>query len=243
MSPTQSSIDPGAARISPIYSDECREVVARWQGIETRPLGERRSYGDAIPIFRNRLMEVALTKAPPILPWLWSVPIMVFGAWWGTRHGLGPAALAGLFAIGLVLWTLIEYVLHRFLFHFTPSWEPARMFFFLMHGYHHEFPDDRMRLVAPPLMFTVLATFFAVTYRLAFGAQLWAPLFAGTTAGYLIYDCIHYYAHHARPGSPVGRFLRNYHLRHHFESADTRYGISSPLWDFIFGTFRGLGKP
>jgi sterol desaturase/sphingolipid hydroxylase (fatty acid hydroxylase superfamily) len=139
---------------------------------------------------------------------------------------------------GVLLWTLLEYLLHRWLFHLPPVGPGGKMRAFLMHGYHHEFPNDKMRLVAPPLMGWTLALSVGIVYALLFGKH-WAPLFGGTALGYLGYDWIHYYTHHFHPRNRVGKWLRRYHLMHHFQDSTVRYGISSPLWDLVFRTFRG----
>ena len=107
----------------------------------------------------------------------------------------------------------------------------------MAHGYHHEFPRDPYRLVAPPFMSWPLALVIGTGYALGFGA-LWTPLFAGTVAGYLAYDWIHYYAHHARPKTRIGRFMQRYHLQHHYRDHDAHFGISCPLWDLVFGTYK-----
>ena len=114
---------------------------------------------------------------------------------------------------------------------------------FMVHGYHHEFPNDKLRLVAPPLMSWPIAAVVLVLYHYLFGALMWA-VFAGTAAGYVAYDWIHYYTHHFKPGNPVGKWLKSYHLLHHFDELDGhgRYGVSSPLWDFVFGTYVPLRK-
>ncbi len=232
---------PVAARS--LYSPELLEAIGRWRGIAVRPDRTNRLHRDGIRIFRLRWMEVLLTKAPPVVPWVFSLPIIAFGIYHGlVIVGTGPAGTLGLFGAGILLWTLIEYLLHRFLFHLRPRGPRSKAFLFLAHGYHHEFPDDKLRLVAPPLMFWSLAAAVSLLYGVVFGSRYWAQLFAGTTAGYLAYDCIHYYTHHAVPRNPVGRWLRRYHLLHHFEDNDERYGISSPLWDLVFRTFRAPGR-
>ena len=226
-----------------LYTDELLEVVERWDGIYAEPDTESRRKKEGIQIFRSRILELTLTKAPPILPWIWSTPIMAWGMYHGAVvAGLSIPVLISLFVAGILLWSLTEYLLHRWFFHFKPKNRHVKMLFFLTHGYHHEFPHDRMRLVAPPLMFTTLGIVFSISYRLIFGPVVWAPVFAGVIAGFLAYETIHFYSHHHIPKNPIGRFLRAYHLRHHFEDSEVRYGISSPLWDLIFGTFRGLGK-
>jgi len=230
------------SRTRSLYSEECLDAVNRWDGIDGPPDALNRKNKEGIPIFRSRVLEVGLTKAPPILPWIFSVPLVTGGVWWGHSRGLGFGVLALLLLAGILLWTLIEYILHRYMFHFIPKNPALKMFFFLTHGYHHEFPDDKLRLVAPPLMYWSLFVFFSTLYFLLFGRTLFAPLLAGTILGYLGYDMVHYYSHHARPKSRLGKWLRSYHLMHHFNDSETRYGISTPLWDFVFGTFRPLGK-
>lgn len=110
-----------------------------------------------------------------------------------------------------------------------------------MHGYHHEFANDRLRLVAPPVMSWPVGAILAGLFYLAFG-RFWWPAVAGMMTGYVAYDWIHYYSHHARPTTAVGKWIRHYHLRHHYEDHNSRFGVSSPLWDFVFGTYRPLKK-
>jgi len=233
---------PGNRSPRSVYSDECLETMRRWQGIDAKPDPENRRKKNGIRIFRNKMMEIGLTKSPWYVPWVLTIPIMAGGIWWGHSHGLVAWQLGAAFVSGMLLWTLLEYLLHRWLFHYTPKSDTMKAFFFLTHGYHHEFPDDPMRLVAPPLMYWGLASFFAALFFLAFGKVWWGPMYAGMMGGYLFYDSVHFYVHHARPTSGIGKFLRSYHLLHHFDDHDTRYGISTPLWDFVFRTYRPLPK-
>jgi sterol desaturase/sphingolipid hydroxylase (fatty acid hydroxylase superfamily) len=237
------SLAQGWRGMRSVYSDECLRALDEWREITPKPSRSNREHREGIPIFRNPWLDYALTKAHPTLPWVWSVPIAALGLYRGIFVvGTGVAGTVGLFLAGVALWTLIEYLLHRFLFHFVPPKGRLRAFFFLAHGYHHEFPDDRLRLVAPPLMFWTLALSFGLAYYLVFGGEIWAQLFAGTVAGYLAYDCIHFYAHHAVPRTRLGKWLRSYHLLHHFQDTRDRFGISSPLWDVVFRTYRGPGS-
>src|SRR5205823_5792760 len=98
-------------------------------------------------------------------------------------------------------------------------------------------PYDRDRLVMPPTVAVLLAVMVWFPVQAAFGPHLHRPLFAGLVAGYVIYDLTHYYLHHAAPRTAFGKWLRKYHLVHHFQTPDVRYGITSPLWDFVFRTY------
>jgi len=113
---------------------------------------------------------------------------------------------------------------------------------FIIHGVHHDHPNDKMRLVMPPGASIPLALLFAGVFWLVFGLPTGYPLFAGFLVGYLTYDYMHYYLHHFVPRSDVGKRLREQHMRHHFQDHRYGYGVSSPLWDAVFGTLpRGRG--
>lgn len=152
----------------------------------------------------------------------------------GYRIGLVEAGL--LFVAGFFVWTLTEYWLHRTVFHWVPktSWGP-RMHF-LLHGVHHDYVNDRMRLVMPPAASLALAAFFMPTYWLLLG-PLSLPFFAGKTAGYLTYDMVHYYTHHGKPRSAWMKRLRAHHMNHHHNKEGRKYGVSSTLWDHVFQTY------
>ena len=125
-------------------------------------------------------------------------------------------------------------------FHLSHGCEtpPERLRAFLLHGYHHEFPDDPMRLVAPPLMSWPIGVAIALILYALIGPPSWLPMFAGMSAGYLAYDWIHYYTHHFHPRRGIGKWLRSYHMLHHFQDRESRFGVSSPLWDLVFGTYK-----
>jgi len=150
---------------------------------------------------------------------------------------MGPLAILGWAAAGVLFWTLLEYLLHRWLFHFepNPASEPQRDASFLIHGIHHDYPWDRDRLVMPPTVTAVIAVAVWFAFRWMGTAEY--AWFAGTVAGYIWYDLTHYYLHHAAPTTAAGKWLRKYHLVHHFQTPGRRYGITTPLWDFVFGTY------
>jgi dihydroceramide fatty acyl 2-hydroxylase len=202
--------------------------------------GPRRT---SIPIFRAAPVERWLARAHPILPIVWCGPLAALGLWSFASRGGGPGAGAALVAGGWLAFSLMEYLLHRFAFHRAfPHTPGGRLEGFLTHGYHHHYPNDRMRLVMPPLIAWPLALVVWGVYRVALGPGVSGALFAGTLLGYVIYDCTHYYAHHARPRAGVGRWLRRYHLLHHHDRQGGRFGVSSPLWDLVFGTFHPVDR-
>jgi sterol desaturase/sphingolipid hydroxylase (fatty acid hydroxylase superfamily) len=173
----------------------------------------------------------------------WSVPLIIYVpvvAFFLVRsagqHEVGPWGGAGLFASGLFVWTLTEYLLHRFVFHYEPKSLWGKQLHFLTHGVHHDYPNDSKRLVMPPSVSIPLAAAFYLAFTLLLGTSLVAPFFAGFIVGYICYDEIHYATHHAPMRSSVARWLKHHHVRHHYRNPDKGYGVSSPLWDYIFGT-------
>lgn len=143
--------------------------------------------------------------------------------------------------IGWFVWTFAEYAIHRFVFHYHPSTEKLKEFFFLMHGVHHAQPMCKTRLVMPPVMSIPLAAlFYGLFYYLVvhlFALPHWLnPVFAGFIGGYLIYDMMHYNIHHSNVKDGVFFEIRKHHLRHHGKCDYMRFGVTSPMWDYVFGT-------
>jgi sterol desaturase/sphingolipid hydroxylase (fatty acid hydroxylase superfamily) len=155
----------------------------------------------------------------------------------GRSGGYIPVA----FALGLFLWTLAEYLGHRFLFHHTPRNPREERIIFLLHGVHHAQPMIKTRLVLPPAASIPFAVVFYSLFYLLLVVILsiphWlAPLFSGFLIGYLVYDMTHYAVHHFKLRLAYFQFIRSYHMRHHSQHPVSRFGVSSPLWDIVFGT-------
>jgi sterol desaturase/sphingolipid hydroxylase (fatty acid hydroxylase superfamily) len=234
-----------------VYSKECLDAAqglwpASGEGYNDPPRDpstpRRTDRPKSIRVFRNDFIEKVFARSHPILPIVWFGPIILYGIYAGLAHS-GLLATIGMFLGGVLFWTLTEYVLHRGLFHISAHTPEGRFRAFMLHGYHHEFPNDKLRLVAPPIMSWPLGAVFAALCRLVLGPTVWIVVFGGFSAGYVAYDWIHYYTHHFKPSNPVGRWLKQYHLQHHFDQevhGAKRYGVSSPLWDFVFGTYKPL---
>ncbi len=152
---------------------------------------------------------------------------------------LGLYTAASLVAAGLLSWTLLEYTLHRFVFHFrpNPASELQRDLAFLIHGVHHDYPWDPDRLVMPPVVAAALAVVIGWPLHAAMGPLYFPAFFAGLVGGYVWYDLTHYAVHHAAQHTAFGRVQRRNHFLHHFKEHDALYGVTTPLWDFVFGTY------
>jgi sterol desaturase/sphingolipid hydroxylase (fatty acid hydroxylase superfamily) len=153
----------------------------------------------------------------------------------------GWLVLAAGFVVGVFLWSFTEYTLHRFLFHFEAKSERAQRIFFLFHGVHHAQPQCKTRLVMPPAVSVPLSlVVYGIMYllfALLLGLPHWlGPVMSGFTIGYLFYDLTHYATHHFPMRNGMWKWLKRYHMQHHYKTPNARYGVSSPLWDYIFNT-------
>uniref|UniRef100_U3JYC2 Fatty acid 2-hydroxylase n=1 Tax=Ficedula albicollis TaxID=59894 RepID=U3JYC2_FICAL len=144
-----------------------------------------------------------------------------------------------IFLIGMILWSLLEYLIHRFVFHMKP---PASNYYlitlhFLLHGQHHKSPFDSSRLVFPPVPASLVIGFFYGVLRLLLPEVLGLSVFVGGLCGYVIYDMMHYYLHYGSPRKGTYLYgLKAYHVKHHFEHQKSGFGISTRFWDYPFRT-------
>lgn len=148
---------------------------------------------------------------------------------------LGAGASILLFFAGLLTFTLIEYLIHRFTFHMEPTNPTKERLTYVMHGAHHDYPKDKTRLAMPPIVSIVLATIFFLLYRLLLG-YYGIPFTGGFVAGYATYLCVHYSVHAFPPPKNFMKALWIHHALHHYQQPDAAYGVSSPFWDHIFRT-------
>lgn len=226
------------------YTDEVLDAIDRWDGIMSAPAHHNRKRIDGIQVLQNRFLERYFATSHWFTPAVWFGPIIAYGIYRSLTDPMVPGWLtATLIISGISLWTLFEYVLHRVIFHATAKTPGGKRRLFMMHGYHHEFPSDRRRLVAPPALSWPIAVVIISTYYLLAGPHYFGALTAGTAIGYLAYDWVHYYTHHARPQTRFGKFLRRFHLEHHFKDQTTHFGLSSPLWDVLVGTYSRPSAP
>lgn len=159
-----------------------------------------------------------------------------------AQRDLAVGAAAALFVLGLLIWTLVEYTMHRCIFHYQPTSRWGKRLHFLVHGVHHDYPQDASRLVMPPILSIPLALVFYGIFLATFG-RLAPAAFAGLLFGYLCYDMIHYATHHFSMKRGVWLWLKQYHMRHHYKDDHVGYGVSSPLWDYVFRTRTRHGEP
>ncbi|XP_050399080.1 fatty acid 2-hydroxylase [Patella vulgata] len=139
---------------------------------------------------------------------------------------------------GVLLWSLVEYSIHRWVFHLKPpAWSPflIRMHF-LFHGQHHKSPMDQTKLVFPQMPATFLCINVFTIYCIILPLASALALLSGSILGYICYDLTHYYLHHGTPTTAYYKSLKTYHMKHHYVNQSAGYGISSKLWDYPFNT-------
>ncbi len=192
----------------------------------------------SLRLFRSDALE-RMTHIPWwLVPLVWLPLVAVLWVLAAAWQGLGPSGVAWLALAGFLGWTLIEYLLHRFFFHWKPQGALGRQIHFMAHGVHHLDPWDATRLVCPPLGALMLATpiFGLLWLALPLGSTL--ALMGGLLIGYVLYDMTHYHVHHGTCRTRWGKFLKAYHLAHHHKHHERMFGVSSPLWDAVFRTGR-----
>jgi dihydroceramide fatty acyl 2-hydroxylase len=199
------------------------------------PTPTRRELLSASPqIFRSPFLD-RLTRTHPATPAAVFGPVVIALGFLAVRD-LGAPRAIGWAAAGYVFWTLAEYWAHRTVFHFEPEDGIGERFHWMIHGVHHDHPNDPRRLVLPPALSIPLALLFFGLFALVLGTPVAWAVGAGFYLGYIVYDTIHFALHHTRPRSRVGRRLRELHMRHHFEDHERGFGVSAPWWDIVFGT-------
>ncbi|KAK0658204.1 Ceramide very long chain fatty acid hydroxylase SCS7 [Lasiodiplodia hormozganensis] len=200
--------------------------------------------GKSAPLFGNFLEPLSLT-AWWVVPTVWLPPVS-YGVYVASQQ-LPFTQLGSYFVGGLFIWTLVEYILHRFLFHldgYLPDNRVGITLHFLLHGIHHYLPMDKYRLVMPPTLFLVLASPFWKLAHAVFFYNWYAAtaVYCGGIFGYICYDLTHYFLHH-RNLPAYYRELKKYHLEHHFADYQNGFGVTSKFWDRVFNTELALPPP
>lgn len=148
--------------------------------------------------------------------------------------------ILGLFGLGILVFTLVEYAIHRGIFHMDPTNAIKSRLQYTFHGIHHEYPKDQTRLAMPPALAVMTgSSLFGVTFLLL-GEAAYA-FFPGFLVGYAGYLFVHFIVHAYQTPRNVFKWLWINHAIHHYKDDTLNYGVSSPLWDYIFRTYSSKG--
>jgi sterol desaturase/sphingolipid hydroxylase (fatty acid hydroxylase superfamily) len=163
----------------------------------------------------------------------------LYYSWDTLENSLARVAL--IFLGGMFFWTFFEYIMHRWAFHMVADSERAKKIVYVMHGNHHHFPRDKERLFMPPVPSLIIASAIFGLQYLIMGNNVFM-FFPGFMLGYLLYGSMHYAIHAWNPPFKWMKPLwRNHHL-HHYKDDHKGFGVSSTIWDRVFGTMFDLKK-
>ena len=191
---------------------------------------------ETVRMFQNNFLE-SLSRIHFSVPLFIFLPVIAYFMYDGIAVShLSIMSLAGYYFFGLFIWTFTEYVLHRFVFHWMPPGKFGERVHFIFHGVHHDYPSDSKRLVMVPTVSIPLAALFYFMFRAFLGQVNVAPFFCGFISGYLFYDMTHYAIHHYNFKSKFWLDLKHHHMLHHYKDDHLGYGVSSKIWDVVFGT-------
>lgn len=192
-------------------------------------------------MFENDILDY-FSRAHPITVPIIFVPIILYFIYSAFNLGLTLTGFAGMFFAGILVWTLFEYFLHRYLFHLQIDSDWGRRIHFMIHGCHHDYPNDAMRLVIPTGASLFLAVmmywffYFFVVYLFGGSIGMHHGFFASFVIGYVTYDMMHYATHYAKFKNKWFRDIQKNHLDHHYVDHDKGFGLSNVFWDRVFGT-------
>ncbi|PSS29014.1 Dihydroceramide fatty acyl 2-hydroxylase [Actinidia chinensis var. chinensis] len=186
-------------------------------------------------LFESDIMEFFTRTVWWLIPVIW-LPVVYWFVSEAVQMGVPCPQIAASMVGGVFVWTLLEYSLHRFLFHIRTTSYWGNTIHYLLHGCHHKHPMDGLRLVFPPAGAVILAVPLWSMVKLVAPSSIAPALMGGGLLGYIMYDCTHYYVHHGKPAKGVSSSLKRYHMNHHFRIQDKGFGITSSFWDIVFGT-------
>jgi sterol desaturase/sphingolipid hydroxylase (fatty acid hydroxylase superfamily) len=187
-------------------------------------------------MFKARWLNY-FSRVHPITPVVIYLPMaswFMYDAIALQHNSLGE--IAGLFLAGVFLWSFFEYALHRWVFHVHPKNDTLARIHWLTHGVHHDYPQDRWRLVMPPGASLPVAALVITGCYFTLGRGLMAPFLCGFVLSYLTYDMLHFASHHFKIGSGYLASIKKHHMRHHFQNPEAGFGFTSKIWDWVFGT-------
>jgi sterol desaturase/sphingolipid hydroxylase (fatty acid hydroxylase superfamily) len=198
---------------------------------------------ETVSMFDNSFLE-ACSKVHFSVPLYVYIPVILVFLYRGIfLFNIEFIELISLIVLGIIVWSLAEYVLHRFVFHYVPDSKLGQRMHFIFHGVHHDYPSDSRRLVMPPSASLPLAVIFYLLFYVIVGRIYVAPFMAGFLTGYLWYDMTHYAVHHFNMHNKFWLAIKNHHMKHHYQDPSKGFGVSSPIWDKIIGTdFTGKDK-
>lgn len=189
----------------------------------------------SVKLFNNKFLD-SLTRTHIAIPVTMFFLYAIGLVWWTkTATALGNGQIVALFFGGALFFTFVEYLVHRYVYHISPTTEERKKFQWTVHGVHHDYPKDKQRLAMPPAFSVVIGTVLLGLFRLVLG-DFGFSFLAGFMVGYALYLLVHYSVHIFRMPSNRFKALWVNHAIHHYSEDEVMFGVSSPLWDYVFGS-------
>lgn len=192
-------------------------------------------------LFENPILEKLSRTHIAIPVSLFFITGAILGWYAFTHTAMSNSSIAGLFLGGAITFTFIEYWVHRSVYHIEPTTEARAKFQYVAHGVHHEYPKDKTRLAMPPLLAVIVASSLFTVMFFLLGEAAYA-FFPGFIWGYASYLLVHYAVHAYAPPKNFLKQLWVNHAVHHYKDGNAVFGVSSPLWDYVFGTMATMDK-
>jgi sterol desaturase/sphingolipid hydroxylase (fatty acid hydroxylase superfamily) len=192
-------------------------------------------------MFENEFLDF-FSRAHPVMVPIVFVPVVVYFIYSAfANHGLTVLPFIGIFILAIIVWTLFEYFLHRYLFHLHIDTAWGKRMHFMIHGCHHDYPNDSLRLVIPTtasigLAFLIYGLLYLIVILPGGSYAFMHAFFGSFVFGYICYDMMHYASHYAKWKSKWFRDIQKNHMDHHFVDHDKGFGLSNVFWDRVFGT-------
>jgi sterol desaturase/sphingolipid hydroxylase (fatty acid hydroxylase superfamily) len=198
------------------------------------PISHRRTF---VEDHRWLLRVFGAARLGPVLAFAAGLAAALVRVGWKLVPDRDPALLLVYIPGGIVYWSFLEYAIHRWFYHWTPRARGLRRLVESFHVYHHRNPEDRAVWNAGPALVVALTAALAVPPLAAFrdvGATAW--FLAGSVLAYAVYEVFHHEVH-ARPHAR-GPFatMQRFHRRHHERNWKKNFSVTTPFWDWVFGT-------
>ena len=182
-------------------------------------------------IFKNPVLE-ALTKTHIAIPLtlFWSVGVITL--WYSiAKLGIHWSTALVFFLGGIVLFTFVEYAMHRYLYHIPAETEKRKRFQYVIHGVHHDHPRDKSRLAMPPLLQHRIGRVVHQPFRLTIGENGYA--FGGASSSAAAHTCLRIMPSICTSSPKLLRASWKHYNLHHFVGDDGAFGVSTPLRDCL----------
>lgn len=192
------------------------------------------NFGSAV-LFENSFLE-RISRTHISIPIAMFLVLAGISLYYGvTSTSISPAVGMLVLLAGYIVFTFVEYMMHKHFFHMEPDTVIKDKLQYSVHGVHHDYPRDKDRLAMPPFVSAAYAAIFYLVFRLIMGdyALYFLP---GFLNGYASYLGIHYIVHAFSPPKNFLKILWVNHAIHHYKDPDVAFGVSTPFWDVVFGT-------